>query len=276
MGDKMCYLNGEFLKESEAKISINDRGYLWGDAVYDVMRTFGHVPFRLKEHSERTFRSCRLIDLDPGITPEELVEATVELFKRNEKNLAPDEDYSIRQQISREEGAGGVIGASFVGKPNIMIRCYEIPYKSYAKKYLEGIHVIVAETRRYPAQCLDPRAKVTSRLNNVLADREVRRVDPDAYALMLDINGYVAECAAQNIFMIRGGKLLTPKVPGILDPLENIGDSSKLDGVPKVGLANVMNGRVPDLAELLDTTLQKAVNAPAGLAQINDRFRRNR
>jgi branched-chain amino acid aminotransferase len=217
MEEKICYLNGEFIKESEARISINDRGYLWGDSVYDVMRTFGHVPFRMDEHAGRTFRSCRLIDLDPGITREKLKEATMEVFKRNEKFLAPDEDYLIRQQISREEGAGGVIGTSVVSKPNIIIRCYEIPYKAYAKKYLEGVHIIVAETRRYPAQCLDPRAKVTSRLNNVLADREVRRVDPDAYALMLDINGNVAECAAQNIFMARDGKLLTPRVPGILE-----------------------------------------------------------
>ena len=217
MEEKICYLNGEFIKESEAKISINDRGYLWGDAAYDVLRTFGHVPFRLKEHSERTFRSLRLIDLDPGITPEKLTEASLEVFKRNEKNLSPDEDYMIRQQISREEGPGGVIGTGVAGKPNITIRCYEIPYKSYAKKYLEGIHVMVAETRRYPPQCLDPRAKVTSRLNNVLADREVRRVDPDAYALMLDINGSVAECTAQNIFMVSKGKLLTPRMPGILE-----------------------------------------------------------
>ena len=103
----------------------------------------------------------------------------------------------------------------------------------YVKKHLEGIHVIVAETRRYPPQCLDPRAKVTSRLNNVLAEREVRRVDPDAYALMLDINGYVAECSAQNIFMVRNNKLLTPRVPGIL---EGVTRGAIIDVAREVGI----------------------------------------
>lgn len=214
MEDLICYYNGQYIKESEAKISLWDTGLMEG-GVYDVGRTYNHVPFCWKEHVDRLFRSLRCVHFDIGMTPEEMYDVTLEVFKRNEKSLPPEDDLWVIHRITHGAAPKPWIPAP---EPTVLVNCaYLSPmYETMAKLYQEGIHLVVASTRAIPPQCLDPKIKHTNRLCNNMADYEAKMVDPKAWALMLDIYGRVAEGPRYNCFIVRGGKLLTPRLDNAL------------------------------------------------------------
>ena len=215
MEELICYWNGDYIKEGEVKISIHDQAFCRGTGVFDVGRSFKHVPFFWEEHIDRLYRSLRCVHIDPGLTPEEMLRCTNEVFERNKKFLEPRDDFAIAQYVN-----SGTPDYHFgePTQPNVLIECiYLSPrYERFAKAYQEGIHVVVANTRQIPPQCIDVKIKHTSRWVNSLADFEARQVDPNAWALMLDINGLVAEGPSFNCFAVRNGKILTPALDNIL------------------------------------------------------------
>ena len=215
MEDFICYFNGEFIKESEVRFSINDRAFREG-MVYDIGRTYNHVPVFWKEHVDRVFRSCQAVHIDPGMTPDELLKVTFEVFDRNKKHLTPEDDFNMRHLISR--GAADHFFGPIAGGPSILIHCFSLlpVYPNQAKNYQEGIHLVVVNTRQIPPQCLDPKIKHINRLCNSMADFEAKMVDPKAWGLMLDIYGRVAEGPTFNCFIVKDGKLLTPKLHSAL------------------------------------------------------------
>jgi len=216
MEELICYFNGNYMKESEVKISINDRALWRGTAVFDVGRSYNHVPFFWEEHIDRLYRSLCYVHIDPGLTPQEMLSISHEVFECNKKNLDPGDDFYIHQWVS----IGTPTYYQFMPtQANVLVRCtYLSPiYESHAKKYREGSYLVVANTRQIPPQCVNVSAKLTSRWCNQLADLEVKMVDPEAEALMLDINGLVAEGPWANCFMVKDGKLFTPKLGNILD-----------------------------------------------------------
>lgn len=208
MSERIVYINGKFVPESAAKISIFDRGFQYGDAVFDTARTFGHRPYKLKEHLERLYRSLQYVRIDPGLSMAEMERLTLEVLAKNLPFLEPHDDYWVTQQISR--------GTSMQGPAQVIIYCIPLPFASYAKYYKTGVHLVIPSTRRTPPQCLDGKAKSTSRLNLVLADLEAKQVDPEAFALLLDLEGNIAEGTGYNVFMVKRGKLFTPVERGIL------------------------------------------------------------
>lgn len=209
----IVYLNGEFVATSNAKISILDRGFLFGDAAYDIARTFKHLPYRWEEHIDRLFRSLRYIQIDPGLTPGELYHITEEVLERNRAMLAPNDEFMVAWRISRGIG----LYWNEITKPTVIVHCYKIPFTALAKKYVEGANLIISSTRRVPPECLDPKAKLQNKLNHIVAELEARNIDPGAYVLMPDVHGRLAECTAQNFFMVRQGKLFTSKKENILE-----------------------------------------------------------
>ncbi|MFC2013628.1 aminotransferase class IV [Chloroflexota bacterium] len=228
MAERIFYLNGEYVRESEAKISIHDRGFTFGDAAYDISRTFNHQPFKWLEHIDRLFCSLRYIQIDPGLTPQQIYDITLEVFKRNEVNLGQNDDYLIIHRVTRGEGL-----FTPPEKPTVLIYCHPIAFEVFARKYTEGVHVVVASTRRIPPQCLDPKAKLQNKLNHILAELEAKSVAPDAYALMLDLEGCIAECSAQNLFIVKEERLLTPTRGSIL---EGITRATILDLAKEIGI----------------------------------------
>src|ERR671914_867314 len=101
MEETIVYLNGTFVPQSEAKVSVLDSGFNAGDGVYDVTRTFGHKPFRLREHTARLLRSLRYTRIDCGISPEEMEKITLEILDRNKPLLGRDDDVALWQVVSR-------------------------------------------------------------------------------------------------------------------------------------------------------------------------------
>ena len=106
-GDRIAYHNGRFVAEREVLVPFRDRGFKYGDAVYDTTRTFGHREFTLREHVERLYRSLRYLRIDPGLTPAAMVEVTEEVLRRNLPLLEPDDDYWVTQRVSRGLDASG-------------------------------------------------------------------------------------------------------------------------------------------------------------------------
>jgi branched-chain amino acid aminotransferase len=215
MDEGIVYLNGKFVPESEAKISVFDRGFNGGEGVYDVARTFAHKPFRLKEHVDRLYRSLRYTRIDCGITPDEMERISLEVFERNKHFLGPEDDCAIWQVISR-----GILQSSMSQKAKpgatVAVYCLPVAFESFARQYLEGSMLMIPSTRRIPTQSLEAKAKITNKMNHAIALHEARQVHPSCMPLMLDIDGNISETHMANFFFVSYGKLCTPTEKNVL------------------------------------------------------------
>jgi branched-chain amino acid aminotransferase len=200
----LIYLNGKIVPKDEAKVSVFDHGVLYGDGVFEGIRVYEGNIFRLKEHIERLYESAKTVWLNVPLSPEELSQATVETVVANDMR-----DAYIRLVVTRGEGDLG-IDPSSCPKATLFIIVSTISL--YPEEfYQKGIPLITASTRRIPMECLDPRIKSLNYLNNILAKIEAKRAGvPEA--VMLNHYGRVAECTADNIFIVKNGKLKTPRL----------------------------------------------------------------
>jgi branched-chain amino acid aminotransferase len=215
MRERLAYVNGKFVPESNATISIFDRGVMSGDGIYDVARSFGHVPNKLRAHCERLLRSAQYTQIKLELNAMELERIWLDLFEKNKQVLATDDDFMFWFVVTRgvDPPSRNPLHAS---TPTIVAFNLPINYERFAKFYRTGAHLITAATRRTPAQCLDSRAKITNKMNHVLAEFEAKSVDPDAIALMLDLDGFIAEASFANFFFVRDGRVFTPRSKNIL------------------------------------------------------------
>lgn len=218
LNERVAYLNGAFLPEREARVSIHDLGFVYGDAVYDTARTFRGRLFKLKEHIDRLYDTLRYVRIDPGLTPAEMTALTEELVARNAHLLGPDDDYWVTQRISR--GLSHYDGElpEYEGA-TVVIESVPLPFRSRAHYYRDGIRVVTPSVRRVPPEVLSPRAKTTNYLNMTMGALEVQALDPQAWALLLDVKGNLCEGIGANIFLVKQGQVLTPKedyvLPGV-------------------------------------------------------------
>ena len=208
--ERVAYVNGEIVPESQAKVSINDVGFLYGDAIFDTTRTFGHRIFKLQEHLDRFFRSLKYMRIDPVLTKDEFADVTMQVLEQNLRLLDGDDDYWMTQRVSR-----GVRGDES-GKPTIVMESYPLPFVERARYYRDGLPVVTPSIRRTPPEAMSPRAKTHNYINMILADLEVKAQNPDAWAMLLDTNGNLAEGMGSNFFIVRDGGLITPREQFVL------------------------------------------------------------
>jgi branched-chain amino acid aminotransferase len=208
----LIYFNGKLVPKEEAKVSVFDHGFLYGDGVFEGIRIYNGKIFKLEEHIERLFYSAHAINLKPPLTQEELIKATVETVRAN--NLR---DGYIRIVISRGEGDLGLDPQKCL-YPTVVIIADKIAI--YPEEvYKKGMKIITVSTRRNSPQALNPNIKSLNYLNNILAKIEANRANvPEA--IMLSIEGYVAEATGDNIFIVKNKNLVTPPLhlgvlPGI-------------------------------------------------------------
>jgi branched-chain amino acid aminotransferase len=234
MAERICYLNGLYIKEREARISILDWGLSEG-GVYDLARTYNHIPFKLKLHIARLFRSIRSLPfIQFDLTPEEVYEITLQVLEQNKRCLGPQDDWAILFRITR--------GIQFVSssKPTFYIHSVPLPFgctnEQMARWYTEGAHLVVPSTRQIPPQCLDPKIKHTNRLCNNLAEYEARLIDSEAFTLMLDIHGIASEGARENVFVVKDGALFTPRMTDCLGGItrETVLELARDLGIPGI------------------------------------------
>ena len=135
--ERVAYINGEIVPESQALVSINDVGFLYGDAVFDTTRTFGHKIFRLEEHLDRFFKSLKYMRINPGLTKKEFADLTMQVLETNLLLLDDDDDYWVSQRVSR--GVRGAVDSI----PTVVLECFPLPFTERANYYKDGLSVIV-------------------------------------------------------------------------------------------------------------------------------------
>jgi branched-chain amino acid aminotransferase len=206
----VCWMNVALLPAAKATVSVFDHGLLYGDGVFEGIRFYNHRPFRLDAHLARLTSSARAIALQVPYGRDQLTAAvgqTIAAFGRARGYL--------RLVVTRGSGPMGLDPRGCV-RPNVFIIADELNLVGTSARE-EGARLIVASTRRLPADGLDPRIKSLNYLNNTLARIEANHAGADE-AVLLNGAGRVAEGTTENLFIVRGGDLLTPPVTeGALD-----------------------------------------------------------
>lgn len=213
--ERMAWFNGELMPEGEVRISFRDRGWLFGDTAFDVARTFGGKAFKLREHVDRLYRTLAYLQVDPGVTAEEMCRISERVVEANAPLLEPDRDYWIGQRISR--GLMPVDGEEpeYPG-PTIVVDCTPLPLSSRASDFRDGIDVVVPSVRRTPPEAMSPQAKMCNYINLILGDLEAKARNPRAWAILLDTSGNITEGLGSNFFLVRDRALYTPRTDFVL------------------------------------------------------------
>jgi branched-chain amino acid aminotransferase len=209
----VVYIDGKFYPKAEARISVYDHGLLYGDGVFEGIRAYDNVVFRLKEHVERLYRSARSIMLRVPITHDRMIKAIIDTLKKNKLN-----DAYIRLVVTRGVGDLGLDPRKCVKATVIIITEPAIALHSKEKKE-NGITAMVTWVKRDPVDATSHEVKSLNYLNSILAKIESNSAGVDE-AICLDSTGFVSEGVAENIFIVKEDTLITPPtstgaLPGI-------------------------------------------------------------
>lgn len=205
-----AYINGRILPEDQAFVSINDRGWLYGDAVFETLRTYGGRAFKFQEHLDRLERSAGLSAIEIPLARAALINEIDRLLETE----SPTKDIMIRVVVSRGVGGAGIFPTE-APDPTLVFQLRPLPF--YAPEvFTKGWSLIVAETRRNDPNAINPLIKSGNFLNNIMAKREAVEAGANE-ALMLNREGLVAESTVSNFFLVKNGNPVTPPISdGIL------------------------------------------------------------
>ncbi len=207
---KKIYIDGTLFDENEAKISVFDHGLLYGDGVFEGIRFYGGRVFKLEEHIERLFFSARAILLTIPMTPDEVIAATLDTIRANGLT-----DGYIRLMVTRGVGSLG-LNPYQCPKASVIVIASTITLYP-AECYENGLKLVTCATRRPPPGALAPQVKSLNYLNNIMAKIEAIQAGGQE-GLMLNEQGFVAECTGDNIFVVKNGRITTPPITaGALD-----------------------------------------------------------
>ena len=204
MPESTCFwINGRLLPEREAVIPVSDHGLLYGDGVFEGIRFYHRTPFRLSAHLQRLANSCKAIRLALPYTLAQLTDAVDEIVA-----AFPEDNGYLRLMVTRGSGPMGLDPAGCKQASVILIATrLEMVHPELRS---EGIRLIIASTRRLPADGLDPRIKSLNYLNPILARMEATQAGAQE-AVLLNAQGRVAEGSAENLFIVHNGHLATPR-----------------------------------------------------------------
>lgn len=222
----LIYIDGEFLPKAEAKVSVFDHGLLYGDGVFEGIRSYNGRVFKLDEHLERLYDSAKSIMLQIPIPIETMKEKVLETLRLNHLTEA-----YIRLIVTRGVGDLG-LDPDKCPKPTIIIIADKITLYP-PKFYEEGLEIVTVSIRRNYAEAINPRIKSLNYLNNILAKIEGKQAGAEE-VLMLNAEGYVVECSGDNIFWIKNEVLVTPPVH--MGILEGVTRNSVIDLAREAGM----------------------------------------
>ncbi|MFI3207946.1 MAG: aminotransferase class IV [Eubacteriales bacterium] len=211
--DTILYVNGDYVKKSEAVISVYDSGFQHGDGVYEGIRVYGRRIYRMDEHIKRLYESCKILEINIGMEPAELKEIVKELIRRNLELGV--EHIHMRLQVTRGfKTQFGMHKNINVTESSIVI-CVDEKPPIFNKA---GVVLITSTLKRYSPLYMDPKIHCCNQLNQIMAANEAIRYGADE-AIMLDQNGFVAETNSTNLQMFKDGVFILPTVdcqlPGI-------------------------------------------------------------
>jgi branched-chain amino acid aminotransferase len=227
-----CYVEGRWCAPEDARVSLFDSGLMYGDTVTETLRTFDGRPYELERHLERMRRSLRLarIELEPEV---DLAGLVGECARRGMEAFADDGEVLVKLDVTR-----GVFdyyrrpGVEYASS-HVLLHALPVPFWRFHRSYETGIAVAFPTTRQVPSATLDTRIKHRSRMYQAIAEREAADVDPGAAALLLDMDGRVAEGTGWNVFAVRDGRVVTPALDNCL---EGVSRSVALELCGELGL----------------------------------------
>lgn len=223
---RVVYVDGAFYPKDEAKVSVFDHGFLYGDGVFEGIRAYAGRVFRLREHLVRLYDSAKAIMLEIPVAIDEMQEIVLESCRRNDL-----QDAYIRLVVSRGRGDLGLDPRKCA---RATVVCIADSIALYPQElYTTGMKVMTVATRRSGVETLNPRIKSLNYLNNILAKVEANNAGY-AEVLMLNDQGLVVECTGDNIFLVKGRRLLTP--PSWVGILEGITRAAIMQEAREAGL----------------------------------------
>jgi len=219
MSGRVVYWNGEFIPESEARISIYDSALMFGDMCFEMTRSFNGKQFRLQDHIQRLYSSCRWLHTPVQLTMEEMEKVCLETMEQNAPVMALDDEHRLMINVTR-----GILGIyqGVVGTKqgtNIIIADFPLRWTVRGMGHLfdMGIHAVIPVQRSIPSRLLEPKAKTRSRMHLLMANIQASRIKgADNWPLLLDEDGFVSEGTGDNFFIVKDGKILTPEARNVL------------------------------------------------------------
>ncbi|MFA5039299.1 MAG: aminotransferase class IV [Candidatus Omnitrophota bacterium] len=237
MKNRVVWINGKLVPESDARVSIYDSALMFGDMVFEMTRSFRKVQFKLKEHLERLYASVKFLHIPLTMSMAEMEKHIHETVEANDPLFADDDEHRLMIDVSR-----GILsiyqGVEGLPKgPNVIIADFPLRWTvaGMGSLYDTGINAVVPSQRAIPAQLLEPKVKNRSRLHYLMANIEVSRyAGENNWALLLDPDGFIAEGTGDNFFIVKDGGLITPEPRNIL---RGISRAHVFDLAKKLGLS---------------------------------------
>tara|TARA_Y100000310_G_scaffold39188_1_gene36767 strand:- start:347 stop:1318 length:972 start_codon:yes stop_codon:yes gene_type:complete len=220
VSDRLVYFNGDFVPESEAKISIYDSALMFGDMVFEMTRSFNKKQFKLREHLERLYIGIKYLQIPINMTIDEMEEAVYKTIEVNDPLFEDDDEHRIMIDVTR-----GLLGLydtrveSVDSGVNVIIADFPLRWTVASMGHLfdKGINAVIPSQRAIPARLLEPKIKNRSRIHYLMANIEVSQfAGSDNWALLLDEDGFIAEGTGDNFFIVKNGAIITPEGRNIL------------------------------------------------------------
>jgi len=218
MVEPLVFLNGGMVPASQAHLAVYDAGVVLGATVSELVRTFRKQLFRLEDHLVRLAHSLHYVRFDIGLSMGQLGQTVRELVAHNADLLGSGGELGLVIFVTAGEYptyAGSAAGCVRT-TPTICAHTFPLPFQLWARKMQTGTHLVTPSVRHVPPQCYDPKMKCRSRMHYYLADQEARLVDPNASALLLDLDGNVAETSAANFLIVQDGTIVSPTLRNTL------------------------------------------------------------
>ena len=213
----VVYLNGDLVPEDEAKVSIFDIGFMYSAVFMEAVRTFKHEVFRLSDHLERLDRSIRYTGLSPLVSQRRMAAVIDQVLAANMHRFEADNDCWVCAQVTPGLGFPHPMIKGKRHKPTVMAYVSPLPFDEYVASYAKGVPARVPSVRNVPPACVDPRGKTRFRLHYFMGKLEAKASDPEAFALLLDTQGFVTEGTGANFFIASKGVLHTAPARNILE-----------------------------------------------------------
>ena len=212
MTEPIAYLNGNFVPISQAALSVFDLGVVAGASVTEMIRTFRHAPFRLKQHLDRLEQSLTWVHIQPNIDIAQIESICRRVVAENARLIPPNHDLGLTVFVTAGQNLTylGSRERQRARTPSVCVHTFPLPFELWADRYDTGLHLVTTSVHSLPDDVIDTRIKHRSRLHWHLADVEAKKRDPSAMALLTDHDGFLTETATGNLCVVEGSTLLTP------------------------------------------------------------------
>ena len=216
---RVVFMNGKFVPEAHAKISIYDSALMFGDMVFEMTRSFNKKQFKLREHLERLYAGLHILRIPAQMSMDEMEQACSATMDANDRLFAADDEHRLMIDVSR--GTLGIYqGVQGLHKgSNVIIADFPLRWTvaGMGRLFDTGINAVITSQRAIPGALLDPKVKNRSRIHYLMANIEASSIQgEDNWALLLDPDGFIAEGTGDNFFIVKNGAVITPEGRNIL------------------------------------------------------------